>query len=170
MTPTIDAAQVERPRQAGRPLDNADALAARLTPRERAERALLLRADGWSWPRVARHLGYKTRGSARAAALRLALAICPPTQAQRDAARVEALARLDQLWPVVEQLLATALSGDDPDERAAAIQRTQRVIDSYALYLGVPANQTPPAERLARYGLTLAPAPAPAPAAHEVRR
>lgn len=151
------APDVRRSPYRGRALKNDNARAATLSPKERAEIALLLRHDGWSWQRVADELGYATRGAARASALRLALVISPPSKAQRDAARVDALARLDALWPVVEQLLASALSGGDPDERAQAIQRAQRVIDSYALYLGVPANQTPPAQRLGRYGLMLAP-------------
>ena len=158
MTPMLNAAQVERPhaRRGGRPLDNADALAARLSPRERAEIALLLRADGWSWQRVANHLGYKTRGGARASALRLALLICPPTQAQRDATRAQLLAMLDTMWIAIEEKLGS----HDAEEQQQAMRAAEQVINRYALHLGIPATETPQAQRLAHFGLMLAPKPA----------
>ena len=152
-----DAPDVRRPRYPGRALRNDNAVAATLPPIERAEMALLLRHDGWSWQKIADQLGYATRGGARASAMRLALLISPPSQEERDAARVDALARLAALWPIVEAQLAAAINGRDLELRAAAIQRAQRVIDSYALWMGVPADQTPPAQRLGRYGLMLAP-------------
>lgn len=99
--------------------------------RLREARAIELRVQGYSYPEIARELGYQTPGAAYRAVVRGLSRVYPEEEA-RQLLRLE-LARLDELLRV---LWPKAVEGD-----LGAIDRVLRIIERRARLMGLDAPE-----------------------------
>lgn len=152
-TPPAPPERPERPARRGHPLKCADATLAALAPDERARQAYALRLEGFTWRQVAEKVGYSDKAAAWSGAMRHAQHVKPIARVDRTARRATELARLDQLWPLVE----TSLGSSDARARAQAIDRALKMLDLYARWLECKPSETPKAACLAQYGLAVIP-------------
>lgn len=126
-------------------------LRAVMTPDERAERAYQMRLQGHSWDTIALALGFRQRAGAYRAGMRHALKVYPVTPEMRARHKPRALEQLDQVWSVVEPMLASA----DEASRAKALEQAARLLELYAKWLECKPSETPAAAQLAAYGLAV---------------
>ena len=99
-----------------------------------SQQALDLRLKGWSYPQIARHIGYTTEGARKAVQRGLAEHRTESAELAEEVREHEA-ARLDRMLQTLERIVEGA--ADDDDKRFAALDRLLKIQDRRAKLLGL---------------------------------